>query len=288
MDDFCKPLGLTYKSHKYGENSRQKLGVWRFTDRQDQTSGYWVVFVHGGAWRDPRNTEDDAKETIKRVVISGAVATLDICGFISIDYRLSPHPDFAQGSTSTSKSEIHDAKHPDHVRDIWSALKFLQNDYSLENYIFVGHSAGATLGFQLLMGDDVLDGPQVPLPVVIIGVSGIYDLVGLNSRHDGNYAGFIQAAFGENETDWTEASPAHFGSSFKERWTSGKLVILAWSPEDTLIDEPEIDNMSALLTQHGLKPEVRKDLRGEHDFVWQDGSQIARLVISASHQLRRI
>lgn len=37
-------LGLTYTSHKYGEHSRQKLGVWRFKDRPDQETGYWVVY----------------------------------------------------------------------------------------------------------------------------------------------------------------------------------------------------------------------------------------------------
>ncbi|KAF4981597.1 hypothetical protein FDECE_17659 [Fusarium decemcellulare] len=285
-------LGLTYTPHKYGEHSRQKLGVWRFSDRLDQESGYWIVFIHGGAWRDPRNNENDFTESIKRIVISGAVALEDIRGFVSIDYRLSPHPDFPQDPTSTKKSDVHDARHPDPVEDVWSALNFLQDKYSLsDKYILVGHSAGATLAFQLLMGDDVLDGrapPKALLPTAIIGVSGIFDLVGINERHDGNYAGFIQAAFGEDQASWKKASPAHFDSSFKERWTGGKLTVLAWSTEDTLIDQPEIDNMSALLTQQGLKVETLKDLRGEHDFVWQDGSQIARLVITALHQLRRV
>ncbi|KAJ4250526.1 Kynurenine formamidase [Fusarium torreyae] len=273
-------LGLTYTAHHYGKHSRQKLGVWRFSDRPDQKSGYWVVFIHGGAWRDPRNDENDFTEAIKRVVISGAVATLEIAGFISIDYRLSPHPDFAQESAN--------AKHPDHLEDVWSALDFLKSKYELSDYILVGHSAGATLAFQLLMGDDVLAShPKGPLPTAIIGVSSIVDLVGLDDRHDGQYAGFIQAAFGEDKSSWEKASPARFGSSFKDNWADGKLVILAWSSEDSLIDEPEIDNMASLLTKQGLRVEVNKDLRGEHDFVWQDGSQIARLVITALHHLRR-
>ncbi|EEU44667.1 uncharacterized protein NECHADRAFT_84673 [Fusarium vanettenii 77-13-4] len=281
-------LGLTYTSHKYGEHSRQKLGVWRFKDRPDQETGYWVVFIHGGGWRDPRNTEDDFAESIKRTVISGAVALEDIKGFISIDYRLSPHPEFPHDSAN--KTEARDAKHPDHLEDIWSALNFLQGKYKLaEDYILVGHSAGATLAFQLLMGDDVLAShAQAPLPIAIIGVSGIFDLVGLNERFGGNYAGFISSAFGEDQTAWNKASPARFSSSFKDRWTGGKLTVLAWSPEDTLIDGPEIDNMAALLTKQGIDVQVLKDLRGEHDFIWQDGSQIARLIITALHQLRRL
>ncbi|KAL9571103.1 hypothetical protein ACKAV7_004441 [Fusarium commune] len=258
-----KSLGLTYASHQYGKHNP-------------------FSFIHGGAWRDPRNNENDFTESIKRIIISGAVAILDIAGFVSIDYRLSPHPDFPQESTTV--------KHPDHLEDIWSALNYLQGKYELSNnYILVGHSAGATLAFQLLMSGDILAShPKGPLPIAIVGVSGIFDLVGLNDRHNGGYAGFIEAAFGDDKSAWEKASPARFGSSFRDNWASGKLAMLAWSAEDTLIDEPEIDNMASLLTEQGLKVEVNKHLRGEHDFVWQDGSQIARLVITTLHHLHRI
>ncbi|KAI1036571.1 hypothetical protein LB503_002954 [Fusarium chuoi] len=277
-----KSLGLTYASHQYGRHNRQKLGVWRFADRPAQKNGYWVVFIHGGAWRDPRNNENDFTESIKRIVISGAVAILDIAGFVSIDYRLSPHPDFPQESATV--------KHPDHLEDIWSALNYLQGKYELSNnYILVGHSAGATLAFQLLMSGDILAShPKGPLPIAIVGVSGIFDLVGLNARHNGGYAGFIGAAFGDDKSAWEKASPVRFGSNFRDNWADGKLTMLAWSAEDTLIDEPEIDTMASLLTEQGLEVEVNKHLRGEHDFVWQDGSQIARLVITTLHHLNRI
>ncbi|KAF4987062.1 hypothetical protein FGRMN_10550 [Fusarium graminum] len=275
-------LGLTYAAHQYGKHSRQKLGVWRFADRPDQKSGFWVVFIHGGGWRDPRHDEKDFTEAVKHVVISGAVATLDIAGFVSIGYRLSPHPDFPNESAN--------AKHPDHLHDVWSALKYLQGSHGLSNnYILIGHSVGATLAFQVLMGGDVLAShPEAPLPTAIIGVSGIYDVVGFEQRFSGQYTEFIEGALGEDRSVWEMASPAKFASNFKDRWVGGKLVVLAWSPEDTLVDEPEIDTMAALLTKQGLGLEVNKDLRGEHDFVWKDGSQIARLVITALHHLRRV
>lgn len=142
---------------------------------------------------------------------------------------------------------------------------------------------------QLLMSDEILPShPKGPLPTAIIGVSGIYDLVGLNERFNGGYAGFIGSAFGEDKSEWEKASPAKFGSSFKSKWSNGKLVLLAWSPEDGLIDEPEIDNMATILSKQDINLEVNKDLRGEHDYVWQDGSHIARLVITTLHHLRRI
>lgn len=207
---------------------------------------------------------------------------MDIAGFISIDYRLSPHPEFPEESAT--------AKHPDHLEDVWSALNYVQDKYELsENYILVGHSAGATLAMQLLMSNDILPShPKGPLPSAIIGVSGIYDLVGLNDRYNGGYAGFIGSAFGDDKAGWDKASPAKFGSGFKDNWPTGKLALLAWSPEDGLIDEPEIDNMATLLMKQGVALEINKDLRGEHDYVWQDGSQIARLVITTLHHLRRI
>lgn len=215
-----------------------------------------------------------------------------IRGFISIDYRLSPHPQFPQDKSQTPESEFRNARHPDHVQDIWLALEYLRKPIQLEeNYILVGHSAGATLAFQLLMGNGALGDSshlQVPLPTAIIGISGIYDLVGLNDRFGGGYAFFIEAAFGDDQAIWSGASPRRFGGSFKDRWLGGRFACLAWSPGDSLIDEPEIDNMAEKLKEDGVTITVDKDLHGEHDFVWEDGAQVRRLVIEALTKLRNI
>ncbi|KAH7008109.1 Alpha/Beta hydrolase protein [Ilyonectria destructans] len=287
METTANSLGLTYESQQYGRHSLQKLGVWRFPNRPEQSSGYWIIFIHGGGWRDPRNTADDFCASIKHITSSSGDDTSNIKGFISLDYRLSPHPDFPQDPASTQSSDLRNAKHPDHIQDIWLALEFAQMKYQFsDDYVLIGHSAGATLAYQLLMGEAVLVGrsrPEVSLPVAIIGISGIYDLVNVNARHDGQYAGFIGAAF--DEALWTSASPAQYKASFKESWPNGKLTILAWSSEDTLIDEPEIDEMASKLALDGVNLDVLKDLTDDHDCVWQDGKQIARLVSLALTKL---
>ena len=193
-----------------------------------------------------------------------------IRGFASIDYRLSPHPDYPQDS-ETSDSKLQAARHPDHISDIWSALKLLVSEYGLSSdYILIGHSAGAFLAHQLLMGRDALDGqeppPEVPLPAAIIGISGIYDLNGIDERNEG-YTGFIAGAFGDNKDTWRNISPTEYNGNYKENWASGKLLLLAWSPKDSLVDEPEIDAMNAKLIKDGVNVTLVKDLTGDHDVV---------------------
>lgn len=228
--------------------------------------------------------------SIKHMLSSQDIAQPAIRGFVSIDYRLSPYADFPQDPAETAGSELRRARHPDHILDVRAALKFLESEYRLaSDYVLVGHSAGATLAYQLLMGEEALAGqrmPQtIPLPAAIIGISGIYDLVGLNDRHGGNYAGFISAAFGTDQKAWQRASPASFAGSIKEKWPGSPYSLLAYSAEDTLIDSPETDSMAAKLTKDGVDLSVVRDLTGEHDFVWQDGSQVARLVAEALKRL---
>ena len=217
-------------------------------------------------------------------------ASSSIAGFASIDYRLSPHPDHPQEPGETPASELRVAQHPDHVRDVQSALKLLRGEYGLaDDYILIGHSAGATLAFQLLMdppGQDTPPQAVTPLPAAIVGVSGIYDLVGLDDRHDGNYAGFITSAFGGDKKAWDAASPAKYTGNFKKNWPCCKFAMLAWSHEDTLIDEPELDSMAAKLIKDRVNVSVTKDLTGEHDQVWEGGSQLAKLVLLSLAQLQ--
>lgn len=216
-----------------------------------------------------------------------------IRGFASIDYRLSPNDAYPQDPVDTPASELRVARHPDHVADVRAALGLLAAEHRLadDGYILVGHSAGATLALQLLMGhgdEGTSQGEQqqqrcpVPLPAAIVGISGIYDLVGINARYGGTYAGFISAAFGRQDDGggdgWRAASPACFEGSFRERWPGDPLALLAHSPQDTLVDAAETDAMAAKLMADGVSVSVIKDISGEHDFVWQDGEQVARLV----------
>ena len=247
-------------------------------------------FIHGGAWRDPEiDHQSFTPPALNHLASSDRLSRDLIAGFASIDYRLSPHPDYPQDPLSTPSTELRDAQHPDHVHDVESALNFLRQEHGLkdDNYVLVGHSAGATLAFQLLMGSSTrAHAPSnPPLPAAIIGVSGIYDLVALDNRHQGNYAGFITSAFGDNREVWEAASPAAYTGSFKTSWPCSKFAILAWSQQDTLIDEPEIDAMAGKLIADRVNVFITKDLTGEHDDVWKQGSQLAQLVLQSLAQL---
>ena len=118
---------------------------------------------------------------------------------------------------------------------------------------------------------------DVVLPRAFVGISGIYELVRLDARHDGGYAGFISGAFGSDRRCWNDSMPARYQGNFKDVLGSSK-AFLAWSPGDSLIDEPEIDGMAERLLRDGVEAQTVKTLDGDHDFVWEDGQQVARLV----------
>ncbi|KAI2634537.1 alpha/beta-hydrolase [Xylaria nigripes] len=284
---------LKYTLHHYASQScLQKLGVWEV----DARNKYWVVYIHGGAWRDPRITHETFVPSIDQIISTSADDGM-IAAFASVDYRLSPHPEFPQDPTTTPADQYRHARHPDHLDDLRSALVFLQRTYGFgSNYLLVGHSAGATLAFQLLATSP--PGPasaglvQPALPAAIIGFGGVYDLTGINERFDGAYAPFLKGAFGEDPAGWDRASATGFSGNYAERWADGKLVLLGWSPDDSLVDEPEIDNMARRLRDRdgflledertGAKGEktlfVFKDLRGGHHELWRGGEHVARMV----------
>ncbi|KAL2753899.1 hypothetical protein ACRALDRAFT_2109114 [Sodiomyces alcalophilus JCM 7366] len=295
---------LAYSEHHYGEHELQKVGVWEFPEghRQDD-EGRWIIFIHGGAWRDPRQLLSAFIPSIKALLRSAPDAATGesrpsrIAGFASIDYRLSPHPEFPQDPSSVPPTQLRNARHPDHLLDVRAALAFLQRRFPsiADRYVLVGHSAGATLAYQLLMGPEALD-PRAKgehesdaplLPAIFIGTSGIYELRDFNERHARNYTSFLAAAFGDDETAWNQSMPACYSGNFKERLGPSRRVILARSSEDPLVDEPEIDRMADKLRRDGVAVEVVKTLTGDHDFVWKDGTQIAQLVENALDSLSR-
>ncbi|KAI0400569.1 alpha/beta-hydrolase [Xylaria palmicola] len=319
---------LKYTLHYYGsDNYLQKLGVWEIdpatagaaaADEQE----YWVVYIHGGAWRDPRVAHETFAPTIDRLLApaasggnggdGGAATAAAIAGFASIDYRLSPHPQFPQDPATTPADQYRGARHPDHLDDVRSALAFLQRAYpSACDYVLVGHSAGGALAFQLLAstGDDAGAGADQPaLPAAIVAFEGLYDFTGVDGRFDGAYASFFRAAFGDEPAGWDAAAPAKFAGSYAARWPGGRLALLGWSPDDTLVDGPEVDTMARRLrdldgfvedgrdgngekgAEEGGRPGekrllVLKDLRGDHNEIWQSGEDVARMVRVALRKL---
>lgn len=263
-------------------------------------------FIHGGAWRDPRDGFDEIIPTIDKILGPDSQlynAKFRLAGFASLNYRLSVHPAFVQDAESTPNFALRTAKHPDHLRDIWAGLSFLQDKFAFgSDYVFFGHSAGAFLNYQALLGEsmlkvggeDVAGGitsppANVSLPVAVVGFEGIYDLCGLNDRTKGAYAEFFEPPFGTDRDWWTEASPATAKGNYKTSWgTAGKLAVLAHAPQDELVDMAELDIMEKRLKEDGVQNVlVFRDLVGGHMGVLRDG-QFARVLALTIQELDKL
>lgn len=242
-------------------------------------------FIHGGAWRDPTNTYQDFLPTINSIISSASPPLSSIRGFASLDYRLSSHPNKPQ-APDTPAAELRRAAHPDHVRDVRAGLEYLDATYDIgDRYILIGHSVGATLAFQVLMGaqaagaDDQPPPPRdLPLPAAILGIAGIYEFHDFAHRGGPAYIEMVEGALGSDHPRWNEAAPLRFRGSYAGAWPAGRHVLLSYSPGDTLVDgNVETDAMVQRLRGDGCAVSTLPT-HGEHDFVWQDGAQIASLI----------
>lgn len=237
-----------------------------------------------------------------------------IAGFASIGYRLSPHPEFPQDAATTPSDKLRNARHPDHIDDVRAGLAALASDGSLQGgspadyltndrYIVYGHSCGAFLAYQLWMGED---GNKDNLPPCVIGFEGIYDLSTFVDRggspdHGGGPGTGFQAAlqeiaegaFGSDHSDWDAASPGRYDYSKLGTTKASKprLAILAYSPEDHLVDGGEMDTMEKALQESVAKSDGNlryfglRDLHGKHDDVHRDGRDVARVLTTAVKHL---
>ncbi|KAH8693233.1 Alpha/Beta hydrolase protein [Talaromyces proteolyticus] len=281
----------------YGPHELQKIHVSKVSENFGQTDKerYWIVYIHGGAWRDPTILASSFKST-ERVLRNNPLVQNHVAAFASIDYRLSPHPDFPQDSKHTPDTQLRVAEHPDHLHDVQAALKFLQDNYSIgENYVLVGHSCGATLAFQTVMGRVSGANPSTaPKPKAIVGACGIYDLRLLRDdfKQYGSVNEFITRAFGAEEDVWDEVSPGKVGRSdgVASGWSTGQVAVVASSTGDSLINLPQGLVMGKVLKNweslaDGRTLVLHQDLQEEHDDVWSKGQELASVIIDALQNL---
>ena len=258
----------------------------------------WVIFVHGGAWLDPEIDASSFDKTQELLLQMPEVER--IAAFASINYRLSPDPTRA---TNPSLPEDHarNAKHPDHINDLLAALLHLQETYAFDDrYLLVGHSCGATMALQVAMSrkwtsNDASTTTKtfklIP-PMAILGVEGLYDLPALVDYHKDTpeYLSFVTNAFGSDRAIWAGASPvnAHYETS----WPDGRLVVLAHSREDELVEWEQVELQQKALQAQGWESGkgVRRveliELRGKHDEVWEDGKELARAIQLAVQEMK--
>lgn len=138
------------------------------------------------------------------------------------------------------------------------------------------------------------DRATLPKPRAAVGVCGIYDLVLLRDdfKHIKIYDDFIKGAFGANERLWEGVSPAKVISpeGVAAGWENGMVAVLASSTGDTLINQPQTDAMFRVLKQWQSLRQERDvvemyDLKEEHDDVWANGEELARVIVTTVQKL---
>ena len=122
---------LGYETTNDCNHALQTLDL--YYDHLPDQKTFWIVFIHGGAWRDPNNDSIDGKHLLEALPVmykTNAGEDLMLAG-ASLNYRLSP-----------------EVTHPCHVDDVLAGLSMLAARFEMTRFALVGHSAGATLAFQ--------------------------------------------------------------------------------------------------------------------------------------------
>ncbi|KAG4301821.1 hypothetical protein PCANB_002072 [Pneumocystis canis] len=200
----------------------------------------WVIYIHGGAWRDPEHDSKDGHALIHFLCNQSYIQNK--IAYASVNYRLSP-----------------DVMHPEHLKDVESAIMFLKKTYKLKRCILVGHSAGATLAIQYFM----LDCEAQSSIQAVICVEGIYDLVDLVNEYP-SYENFVELAFGSNQQSWVAASPSYLIS----KYTGSSIceIILIQSEEDELLSMQQTKIMMKAISDiknGNIKLDLKK-IEGKH------------------------
>lgn len=248
---------------------------------------FWLIFIHGGAWRDPTVDHSDTTQILS-TLIAQHPTTLAAA---SIDYTLSKPLDGSQGRG---------ARHPDFALDAFAAIRYLYTHHGVDKFIVAGHSAGAFMALQLLIDPGVLlDESAEQLSVyrslfgedrtdeqalietskfinekcqAVIGIAGIYSLPLLPIENAG-YLTFTEEAFGTDQSTWQlpsvvpYASPANFAMPASD---SFKFVIV-YSKADQLLNpmiQPQVAPQLYMLL-FGKDRVFLEETTGLHDESYQ-------------------
>ena len=268
------------------------------------TSGPWIIYIHGGAWRDPLVDSTSFSHTAENILRSlhssngksDTDSKVKIAGLASINYRLSPHPHHPTHPAPTREEGVpldkaRTALHPQHIHDILTALSFLQKNGVTNNpYILAGHSCGATLAFQAVM-DPSRWGYTLPPPTkpsIVVGLNGLYDVLSfIASPPDSHkslvpiYEAFTIGAFG-SISDSSTAMPV-IVADWATEWPSAKSVVLVQSKEDKLVPYSQLEMMRARLAETGmLCPVVEMEAGLDHNEMWSVGTRLAEMLMEVA------
>jgi len=241
----------------------------------------WIVYIHGGYFRDPQVDSTSLKPAISCIEEPQATSASDlqsrISGYASLNYRLAPHPAHPQDPNTTPSYTLNSAKWPDQPDDILAGLQHLQRTYpGSKDYIVVGHSVGATFAFLagLKAGE-----AGITLPRAVVGVSGIYDFPAI---HKTNPDYEDMTSNGMDRKYYEEASPALYTAEvYKEKWDQEKrVVVIAHSKDDGLVGWDQPEEMMAVYSGDGFTSQL-VELKGQHNEIWGKGNELVRAIQKA-------
>ena len=240
-------------------------------------------FIHGGAWRDPLIT---SRSILPALQLLCHHTTDAIAGIASLNYRLAPYP--AHPTHPSAAADLdRNARHPAPIHDVRAAVSWLQARHGFgSRYALVGHSCGATLAFQAVMGSwgaedgDGDPGTEFVRPMAIAGVEGIYDIPKLlaTHTHEPVYREFVESAFGPDGETCAAVSPV--SGELRETWPEVKFVLLYHSLTDELVEYAQMVKMcDFLISQKVAEGKLEAvEFRQSHDEVWKKGNWLAHAI----------
>ncbi|KAK8189935.1 Alpha/Beta hydrolase protein [Phyllosticta capitalensis] len=303
---YYKP-NVSYKSQS--ANALQNLTLWipssspagsaanTPTDYLPPRPGPWVIYIHGGAWRDPLVDATAFEPTVEHLLKTHASTFSKLGGIASLNYTLSPHPKHPTHASSP-QDPSRNARHPDHIRDVLTGLAYLQQNFGFgSNYVLAGHSCGATLAFQVAMDHakwgEAAVALRVEKPRTVVGLDGLYDMPGIikepGEKHAALkdvYDSFTRGAFGDDEAVWHTISPVSV-ENWKAEWKEGTRVVLTQSKEDSLVPYEQTTKMLAMLTlSRSLGLQIKEvPCGGDHNELWQKGDRLAEIVADVVEEI---
>lgn len=265
-------------------------------------AGTWIIYIHGGAWRDPLVDSSSFEATALKIMSASKNDASMIAGIASLNYPLSSHPNHPTHPAPPQDPSLpvdmaRTAKHPDHILAVLSALAYLQDSLHVaHDYLLSGHSCGATLAFQAVMdsqrwavssGEQKVLAPAVRKPKVIVGLNGLYDLPRFIRQPDSShaalgpvYSDFTKGAFGDDDEVWRQVCPTIVEDWGKE-WPEGELIVLVQSREDGLVPYSQTEIMKKRLAEVSSIRVLELDADGDHNDLWKKGDRLAEILLQA-------
>jgi len=282
------------------------------------------VYIHGGYFRDDSVTAASFHPALS-ILTKAPKLNLQyliknsedqesiipyVAGYASINYRLSPRPAKSpQDPRTTPAYELRNATWPDHIHDVLAAIAHLQLKHGFgQRYLLIGHSVGATMALlsTLASGNTFTTRPDAKLlpkiepPMAVLGVSGIYDFELLRQSFP-EYNEITENAITDSK-DVTLASPtsytlAEYGEIWAQKSTQKRVLILAHSRDDGMVDWKQVEAMEAVFAaprsktagtvQNNFAVQV-VEMKGKHNDIWRHGTELARVVRIGLGALRRL